>query len=134
MRHQHIEPLHEHDPQRPQLYVSVSPHSKCSVAGTLLLTPHQEKPSSIFEEPGLADRTFSNLSILSPVDRGAKMPAVLSFRVDVYIWRMSALRAKPDANVSLDHLAGDQGRRGEHRSARCGRLSRFIINCTSRYR
>jgi hypothetical protein len=83
---------------------------------------------------GAADRTFSNQFILSPVDRGAKMPAVLSFRVDVYIWRMSALRAKPDANVSLDHLAGDQGRRGEHRSARCGRLSRFIINCTSRYR
>jgi hypothetical protein len=101
------------------------------VAGTLLLTPHQEKPGSIFQEPGLADRTFSNLSILSPVDRGAKMPAVLSFGVDVYIWRMSAL---PDANVLLDRLAGEQGRSGDHRSARCGRLSRFIINSTSRYR
>jgi hypothetical protein len=28
------------------------------------------------QEPGLADRTFSNQSILSPAGRSAKMPAV----------------------------------------------------------
>jgi hypothetical protein len=41
------------------------------LAGTTFSTPQSEKSGSVFEGPGLADRTFSNQSILSPVGRSA---------------------------------------------------------------